>query len=268
MTDRISLSKLTVLAGNVVLLEGISLQLEAGQIMALVGSSGSGKTLTAKALLGLVDIDPGVTRAELEIWVQGKTLRPYHPHIGKGPRARTRDFRSIRGDIIGYMPQDARAALDPLWTVGRQVTTVAKVSGGGNALAWLKRAGFANPDRIAGLYPHELSGGMAQRAVIAQALARGSRFLLADEPTSGLDPTVQGEILKELRGLADEGIGVLLITHDLRILPSLAHEVIVVDRGRVAERISPTALRENAFSSKATLRLVEATRKIAGGRLG
>jgi ABC-type glutathione transport system ATPase component len=109
---------------------------------------------------------------------------------------------------------------------------------------------------------------MSQRVMIALALARGSRFLLADEPTSALDPTIAAEVLDALRGLVTSGIGILLVTHDLRVLPGLADELLVMDRGRIVEKAHPDALLRGQLTDPASARLLEATRRVAGGRLG
>jgi len=268
MTDRIALSGLTIRVGPTTLVDGIGLDLAAGQLVALVGRSGSGKSLTARALLGMVDLDPGVVAADLAITVEGVTRRPYDG-LSSGRRARDRAFATLRGAVVGYLPQDCRAALDPLARVGPQVAAVAKLSGRPtDPLPWLRRANLVEPERVARLYPHELSGGMAQRVVIAQTLARGSRFVLADEPTSALDPTVQASVLRELRALADGGCGVLLITHDLRVLPGLADSVVILHGGRVAERTTAAALRDGALTSEPGRALHAATARIAAGVLG
>jgi ABC-type dipeptide/oligopeptide/nickel transport system ATPase component len=115
---------------------------------------------------------------------------------------------------------------------------------------WLGRAGFEHPEEVANLFPHELSGGMAQRVCIALALARGSRFLIADEPTTGLDPTVQRAILDELRRTARNGVGILLITHDLGIVSSYADHVVIMSEGQVVEQL-PAAQLAQAKSDQA-----------------
>lgn len=268
MTDRLALSGLTIRAGTTTLVDGIDLEIRAGALVALVGRSGSGKSLTARALLGMVDLEPGVTAADLAITVGGTTRQPYAGNP-TNRRARERAFAPIRGAIVGYLPQDCRAALDPLARVGPQVAAVARLAGRApDPLPWLRRANLPAPERVARLYPHELSGGMAQRVVIAQALARGSRFVLADEPTSALDPTVQAGVLRELRALADAGCGVLLITHDLRVLPGLADEVVILHAGQVAERTTAAALRDGALISEPGRALHAATARIAAGVLG
>lgn len=258
MGDALVLRGLVIRAGDRALVRDVDLTLQGGRIVGLVGASGCGKTLTALALLGLVDLAPGVVAADLEVCVGDEVVRPYES-----------DFSRIRGRLVGYLPQDARAALDPLQRVGRQVGEAAVLAGGtDDPLPWLTRAGLPDAPRVARLHPHQLSGGMAQRVVIAQALARGSRFLLADEPTTGLDPTVQRGILDEIRQLAREGIGVLLITHDLRILPDLADEVLVMENGQVVETLPPVRLMSGELQSEPGRRLVAATRRVAGGRLG
>ncbi len=270
MPDRVQLEGLRIQAGDTTLVHDAELLLASGKLTALVGPSGSGKSLTARSLLGLVDLHPGVVAGRLQITTaDGQIHLPYAGCLGAGRRARDVAFRPVRGHLIGYLAQDARAALDPLFRVGRQVATAAALGGRSpDPRPWLQRAGFRRPDELVGLWPHQLSGGMAQRVAIAQCLARGSRFILADEPTSALDPTIQHNILRELRALADTGIGVLLITHDLRILPDFADEVVVMDHGRMVERLTPQVLRGGSPSSEVARSLVAATRRIAGGSLG
>lgn len=269
MPDHLHLQSLCIDVGTRRLVSDVSLRVDGGELVALVGASGSGKSLTARSLLGLVDLEPGVVSARLRIEVEGHTIEPYAGVLGKGRRRRDRAFRDVRGALVGYLPQDARSALDPLSRVGAQVRGAARLGGGDpDPLPWLRKANLPDPARVARLFPHELSGGMAQRVVIAQALARGSRFLLADEPTSALDPTVQASILAELRRLTEVGIGVLLITHDLRVLPHLADRLVIIHQGRIVERAQPSALIEDTLQSEAGTRLVAATRRVAGGVLG
>ena len=260
----VTLTGLTIQVGSRPLVRNVSLNLASGEIVALVGRSGSGKSLTARSLLGLVDLVPGVVAADLHVVDGEREFRPYTELSGASARRRTRAFHGVRGDLIGYLPQDARAALDPLLRVGTQVRRV----GGHDPRTHLSRAGFADPDDVSRLYPHQLSGGMAQRVVIAQCLARGSRFLLADEPTTGLDPTVRSRILAELRALATGGMGILFITHDLRLLPGFADRLLVMSDGEVVERTTPEALLDGGATSAAGRELVAATRRIAGGALG
>ena len=266
----LELEGLQVRSGERLLVAEASLSLQTGRILGLVGSSGSGKTLTARACIGLVEPRPGVVAGRLRVAWDGAVHEPYAA-LGT---ERERRFRALRGRVIGWLPQEARASLDPLRVIGRQVDEVLRLRardgipcppGRRSVDDWLAAAGFPSPARVRALFPHELSGGMAQRACIALALARGSRFLLADEPTTGLDPTVQAEILVQLGRLRDEGCGVLLITHDLRILPRLVDRICVMDEGRVVE-----TLRGDQLSLARTLparRLLEATARVAGGLL-
>jgi ABC-type glutathione transport system ATPase component len=262
MSERIILEDLKIEHQGRVLVERASLTVETGRVTAVLGASGSGKSLTARAALGICDVSPGVIYGNLTYHLKDQTLRPYEKLYGRGRDERDQRFGVIRGRIASLLSQDARASLNPLWTVGRQVST----SANGDPLPWLRKANLA--DRVASLYPHELSGGMAQRVTIAQALARGSRFLVADEPTSALDPTIQAEILGELRRLADTGVGILLITHDLRTLPGLADEIVVFDEGCTVEQTTPERLRLGEVSHAATRRLLEATRKVSLGSIG
>ena len=252
----IRLRDLEIRAGEAVLVRGASLDVAPGELVALVGASGSGKTMTARALLGLTRVEPGVTGGELEVTLDSGVVRPFEQGFG-----------GLYGTALGYLPQDARGGLDPLWTIGKLVAECLELAGRPLEVEpWLRRAGFMRPVRVAGLYPHELSGGMAQRASIACALARGARFLVADEPTTGLDPTVQEAILRELAGLAAEGIGVLLITHDLRVVRRHAHRVLVMHEGAIVESRSVDELEQ--LASAPARALLEATARIAGGVLG
>lgn len=264
MADRVALSGLTVRAGARTVVAGAGLSLSPGRVHVLVGASGSGKTMTARALLGLVRARPGVIAAELLVQVGGQDHRPYTA-LSQGERALDRAFRPIRGAAIGYLAQDARASLDPLRSVGGQLAMCLKLAGRPtDPLPWLRRAGFPDAARVAPLYPHELSGGMAQRASIALSIARGSRFLVADEPTTGLDPTVQEAILGEVLRLRDDGVGVLFITHDLRLVPRIADRLLVMHEGRIVEDradVSPEAMEHEAAR-----RLWQATARIGGQR--
>ena len=274
MTDALRFRDLRIQAGAQVLVKEVGLDLEEGEVLALVGASGSGKTLTARSLLGLSAPRPGVMSADLLIRAAGVEHRPYQgldPALSKRRRRAWRKaaehrFRRIRGSVVGYLPQDARGALDPLLTVSSQVKEAIQLAASQERPeTWLKRAGFPEPEAVAPLFPHQLSGGMAQRACIALCLARGSRFLVADEPTTGLDPTVQEEILAEIRQLAEAGVGVLLITHDLRLVPRVAQRVQIIDSGRVVETLAAGRLNE-ACSPEARA-LLGATARVAEGIL-
>ena len=237
------------------LVDGVGLRLDAGRITVLVGASGSGKTLTARALLGMVPVRPGVVGGSLEIAVDGIVHRPFK-----------RGFEGLRGGVIGYLAQDARGSLDPLWPIARQVVEALRLAGRREEpLPWLHKAGLPDAQRVAGLYPHELSGGMAQRVAIALALARGSRFLVVDEPTTGLDPSVQEGILDELLELKAEGVGVLFITHDLRLVPKLGDHLLVMHGGRIIEDLPTSQL--SRIEAPEAVALWKATARISGGTL-
>ncbi|MEO0600552.1 MAG: ATP-binding cassette domain-containing protein, partial [Myxococcota bacterium] len=174
---------------------------------------------------------------------------------------RDRAFRDVRGGVVGYLQQHAGAALDPLQRVGPQVAVTAKLGGQTeDPQHWLGLAGFPAVDRatVVERYPHELSGGMAQRVAIAQLLARGSRFVVADEPMTGLDAAVQLQLAGHFRGLAERGLGVIVVTHDLSLVHALADRVVLVDGGRIVERWTRTDLEARAATTEAGRRLLRA----------
>ncbi|MED5374402.1 MAG: ATP-binding cassette domain-containing protein [Myxococcota bacterium] len=258
MSDRVRLTGLEIRAGQRALVDGMSLELRPGQVTALVGASGSGKSLSAKALLGMVqDIQPGVVRCELEITHGGQVHRPY---AAPDPQ---RAFAPLRGGVLGWLPQDARASLDPLQRVGRQIQGCLRLSGASEQRpqAWLERVGLVSS--TAERWPHELSGGMAQRVGIAMALARGSTFLVVDEPTTGLDPSVREGILQELLATKEAGVGMLFITHDLRLVPRLADRLLVMHRGQLLETLESAD--PARLSTPQAQALWEATLRVEGG---
>ena len=249
----LQLSGISIVCKDGPLVTDASWQVRAGELVALVGPSGSGKSLTVRAALGLLPV--GLLRS-------GGTVRLVHE--GQDSQLRSEaDFEKVRGSWIGLVDQDSRASLDPTSAVGAQLSRAAALAGQDeNPLPWLQKAGFAQPEVVAGLYPHQLSGGMAQRVAIAMVLARGSRFILADECTSGLDTSIQKQILEELVRLRALGHGVLLVTHDLRILPGLADRIVVLEGGRTVEEAAELGALK--LGGKA---LLDATVRIAGGRL-
>lgn len=266
LTDRIELRGLSVQVGATALVHDVDLDWSAGEKIALVGPSGAGKTLTARSLLGLVDLVPGVNRGQLTVHVDDGQHQPYLGALAATASRRDRAFSALRGEVIAYLPQDTRAALDPLSRVGPQVRTAGPPGQEVDVLDCLRRSGFSEPECVRRLWPHQLSGGMAQRVAIAQVLARQSKFVVVDEPTTGLDSLTRAILIIELDRLARSGVGILLITHDLRILPDFADRVYLMDQGHVVEVISGPEL-PNATSPTGR-RLVQATQRIAGGRLG
>ncbi|MGJ0389981.1 ABC transporter ATP-binding protein [Microbacterium sp. CGR1] len=238
-TSALSIRDLTIDIGRP-LVHGISLDLEAGRIHGLAGESGSGKTLTSLAVLGLL---PRQARTGGSITLAGEEL------VGMRRRALNR----IRGKRIAMIFQDPSASLHPQLPIGRQLTDHMRVHLGlrgeaarARAVELLETVQVSNPDAALKRYPHQFSGGQRQRIAIACALACDPEVLLADEPTTALDVTVQAGILRLLRDLAtDRNLAVLLVTHDLGVMSAIADEVAVMKNGQIVER----ADRETLFRS-------------------
>jgi peptide/nickel transport system ATP-binding protein len=215
--------------GHTPVLRGMDLDVLRGQTVAVVGESGSGKSTTAAAVLGL--LPPGGRITAGRITFDGVDITA----------ADRRQLRSIRGRRIGYVPQDPMTNLNPVWKVGFQVREALRVNTDSHqarrrAVELLADAGMPDPAKQAGKYPHQLSGGMCQRALIAIGLAGRPQLLIADEPTSALDVTVQRQVLDHLQRLTDElGTALLLITHDLAMAAERAESVVVVHHGVVVE---------------------------------
>jgi len=206
----------------------VDLTVRTGQTVAIVGESGSGKSTTAAAILGL--LAPGGRITAGRIVFDGVDLTA----------ADQRRLRAIRGTGIGYVPQDPMTNLNPVWKVGFQVREALRAnnisSAKKQAVQLLADAGMPDPVLRARQYPHQLSGGMCQRALIAIGLAGRPRLLIADELTSALDVTVQRQVLDHLQHLTGElGTAVLLITHDLALAAERAERLIVMHRGAVVE---------------------------------
>lgn len=217
--------------GTHVAVDGLDLTAAAGRITAVVGESGSGKSSTAHALIGLLPAGGSVLGGSVRL--QGEEL------TGLGERA----WREVRGRRVGLIPQDPGVCLDPVKPVGGQVAEVLRVHGlatrrdaAARAVDLLAEAGLADPAQRARQYPHELSGGMRQRVLIAIATAARPRLLVADEPTSALDVTVQRQILDHLQDMVTStGTAMLLVTHDLAVVADRAQHVVVMSQARVVE---------------------------------
>ncbi|WP_136682802.1 dipeptide ABC transporter ATP-binding protein [Falsirhodobacter xinxiangensis] len=203
---------------------GIDLTIAPGESVALVGESGSGKSVTARSLLGL----GGIVRAE-RFTIDGEDVRTHAE----------RDWRRIRGRRIGYVLQDALTSLDPLRRIGQQVADAGAPDRAG-ALRILSSVGIPAPETRLPQYPHQLSGGLRQRALIGTAIAREPALVIADEPTTALDVTVQKQILDLLEARKAAGNALLLISHDLAVVARLASRVLVMRNGRVVEE-GPTS---------------------------
>jgi peptide/nickel transport system ATP-binding protein len=216
-------------------LEGLDLQIAPGETVALVGESGSGKTTAANAIIGLLPTSAQVTAGRIGVLGEDVT------------RASERRRRAIRGSVIGLVPQDPMVGLNPTRRVGTTVAEAVRKRGirdkrqlSADVIEALEQAGLDNAVLRARQYPHEMSGGMRQRVLIAIALAGQPRLLIADEPTSALDVTVQRRILDHLESLVREsGISLLMITHDLGVAADRADRVLVLSRGQIVEQGRP-----------------------------
>ncbi|RYY46137.1 MAG: ABC transporter ATP-binding protein, partial [Actinomycetales bacterium] len=210
---------------------GANLTVYPGQTVAIVGESGSGKSTTAHAI---IDLLPGTGR------ITGGQILFEGTDIAHAKRS---DIIALRGSSIGLVPQDPMSNLNPLWRVGTQIKESLEANGVAKGKAadarvveLLEEAGLPDAERRARQYPHEFSGGMRQRALIAMGLAARPKLLIADEPTSALDVTVQKQILDHLDRLTDElGFAVLLITHDLGLAAERADHLVVMYRGQIVE---------------------------------
>ena len=219
-------------AGPSEVVRGVSFTL-GRERLGIVGESGSGKSQTGRAILGLTPA-PGVATAK-RLEFDGIDLR----------NASTRTWRSLRGGRISMVMQDPKYSLNPVMTIGRQImeawrghVDAPKSEARARGLAMLEAVQIRDPERVFRAYPHELSGGMGQRAMIAMMLITEPDLLIADEPTSALDVTVQLDVLAILDDLVrDRGMGLIFISHDLRLVASFCDRVLVMYAGRVVEEL-------------------------------
>jgi peptide/nickel transport system ATP-binding protein len=225
--------------GEVRAVDGVDLTLERGRTLGIVGESGCGKSVTALSIMGLVPQPPGRI-AEGEVRFEGEDLLKVPP----------RRMRDLRGDKLSMIFQEPMTSLNPAFPVGEQIAEavlrhrkVTKKKADENAIEMLRKVRIPSPERRARDYPHQLSGGMRQRVMIAMALACNPRLLIADEPTTALDVTIQAQILELMRLLrAELGTAIILITHDLGVIAELADEVLVMYAGKVVERCAAARL--------------------------
>lgn len=209
---------------------GIDLTIGRGETLGLVGETGAGKTTTALGLLRLVPDPPGKVLAG-EIYIDDESIMDMSTH----------DIRKVRGDKISMIFQDPMTALNPIMTVGDQIAEVicehskcSKAEGAMQAVDMLQKVGI--PPERAGEFPHQFSGGMKQRVVIAIALACNPELLIADEPTTALDVTIQAQVIDMMRDLKDEyGTSMLLITHDLGVVAEICDRVAIMYAGEIVE---------------------------------
>ncbi|OJU40957.1 MAG: hypothetical protein BGN97_08120 [Microbacterium sp. 69-10] len=218
--------------GHRTVVDDVSFEVRPGEVLGIVGESGSGKSITSLSLLNLVD-DPG------EI-VSGRVLLDGKDVL----KMRGTALQRVRGADIGMIFQEPMRSLNPVFTIGKQLIEtirahedVKPADAYDRSVDWLRRVGLPNPERVMRSYPHEMSGGMLQRAMIAVALCCRPRLLIADEPTTALDVTIQAQIIDLLLDLRDEtGMAMLFITHDLGVIAEVADSVLVMYGGHVVER--------------------------------
>jgi ABC-type dipeptide/oligopeptide/nickel transport system ATPase component/ABC-type dipeptide/oligopeptide/nickel transport system permease subunit len=217
--------------GTTEVVHGVSLDVRRGEVLGLIGESGSGKTQTAFAIMRLLAEGGSITNGSVS-W-KGRDLA----HLS------AKEMTRLRGRSIAYIPQEPMSNLDPTFTIGHQLIEPLRVTLGlskadatARALELLARVGIPDPPRTLRSYPHEVSGGMAQRVLIAGAISCEPDLLIADEPTTALDVTVQAEILELLRSLqADLGMGMILVTHNFGVVADLADRVAVMQEGMIVE---------------------------------
>jgi peptide/nickel transport system ATP-binding protein len=220
-------------AGRVRAVDGVSFSIDAGQTVGLVGESGCGKSVTAASILRLVPSPPGVMLGG-EIRFDGRDILAM----------KREDLAALRGREIAMVFQDPMTSLNPVFTVERQMGEVlalrfglGRAAAAERSVAMLRTVGMPDPEARLAVYPHELSGGMKQRVMIAMALLCEPRLLIADEPTTALDVTVQAQILHLMRELQRKtGAALLFITHDMGVIAEMCDTVVVMYAGRVVER--------------------------------
>jgi ABC-type dipeptide/oligopeptide/nickel transport system ATPase component len=237
--SRLQISDLSVevTSTSATILRGVSLDISAGEIVGLVGESGSGKSMTSLAVMGI--LPPGLSQTSGRFLVDGVDVT--------ASKQRSVDSR------FAMIFQNPRDSLNPLMRVGQQIARMASLHQGLDqraaakaAIALLERVHIPDAEQVARKYPHQLSGGMCQRVMIAMALSCRPALLIADEPTTALDVTVQAQILSLITGLADEtGCGVLLVTHDLGVVAETCDRVNVLYQGDLVESASVLDLFQN-----------------------
>ena len=231
----LDIHNLSIHARGVPIVQGLNLQMDDGEIVCLVGESGSGKSVTALSIARLLP-EPPIEFAQGEIRIQGQNVLSMSK----------REIRKVRGSLVNYIFQEPGAALNPVYTIGSQIKESlamksASLANNAEVVKRLASVGIADPESRANQYPHEFSGGMLQRVMIAMALATQPRLLVADEPTTALDVTLQAQILELLQELRfKRNLAILMITHNLGIVEEFADRVAVMYAGQIVET-GPTA---------------------------
>ncbi len=221
-------------AGEVQSVRGIDFHLDKGETLAIVGESGCGKTVTAKSLMRLIQTPPGEIKKGSVITFDGKDVLTMKEN----------ELRQLRGSDISMIFQDPMTSLNPTMKVGKQIAEsliihrgMSKKEAFDEAVKMLNLVNIPNADKRANQYPHEFSGGMRQRAMIAIAIACNPKVLIADEPTTALDVTIQAQIIDLIKDLQNKlGTAVIMITHDLGVVADIAHRIQVMYAGKIIER--------------------------------
>ena len=217
--------------GKVQAVRGIDFKLFEGETLAIVGESGSGKSVTTKAILGILPKNSIIE--EGEILYKGEDLTKY----------KEKDFYKIRGKEISLIFQDPLSALNPIMKIGKQITEVIKnhqkvtdAEARARAIELMGQVGIPSPEKRLNQYPHEFSGGMRQRIIIAIALANNPKLIIADEPTTALDVTIQAQVLDLIRDMKEKmNSSVIMITHDLGVVASLCDRILIMYGGKIVE---------------------------------
>lgn len=249
-------------AGTVQSVRGVSFSVRAGESIAIVGESGCGKSVTAKSIMGLIK-DPGEVVEGSRILFDGEGTADFSPER----------WCRYKGGDVSIVFQEALTALDPTMRVGKQVresllahTSLSKREADERVVDILGKVGIPEPTRRARQFPHELSGGLRQRAMIASAIACAPRLLICDEPTTALDVSIQDQILALIRQIRDErGTAVIMITHDMGVVADIAERILVMYAGVIVERGSATDIFERPRHPY-TLALMEAMPHISSER--
>ena len=228
--------------GAIPAVDGVSFAINSGETLGIVGESGCGKSVTSLSIMRLIPSPPGRIMGG-EIVFEGKDLL----------KITKEEMRTIRGNRISMIFQEPMTSLNPVLTVGRQIMEAITLHQRANrrearsrTVDILRRVGIPSPERRISDYPHQMSGGMRQRVMIAMALSCNSRLLIADEPTTALDVTIQAQILDLIKGLKEElGMGVILITHDLGVVADLVARVVVMYAGKIVEGADTLSIFKN-----------------------